>query len=186
MALKQRRILVYCEWYLRTCWATPGSSRPSVHPRISSSASRVKMEVRPTSYVMTERDSIRRTPAGFSVLSSGSTARQSLPGRASAWPRCSASSTGMVDASGRKARLAKARLFISRWAKRLTKEPVMKNKVIMLVEDNPDDEALTVRALKKNKIVNEVVVARDGVEALDYLFGEGAHAGRDVKDMPEL
>jgi two-component system response regulator len=62
----------------------------------------------------------------------------------------------------------------------------MKNKVIMLVEDNPDDEALTVRALKKNKIVNEVVVVRDGVEALDYLFGEGAHAGRDMKDMPEL
>ena len=62
----------------------------------------------------------------------------------------------------------------------------MNNKVILLVEDNPDDEALTVRALKKNKILNEVVVARDGVQALDYLFGEGAHAGRNTKEMPQV
>ena len=62
----------------------------------------------------------------------------------------------------------------------------MKNNVIMLVEDNPDDEALTVRALKKNKIVNEVVVARDGVEALDYLFGEGIHAGRNTAEVPQV
>ena len=61
----------------------------------------------------------------------------------------------------------------------------MKNNVILLVEDNPDDEALTVRALKKNKIVNEVVVARDGVQALDYLFCEGPHAGRD-KELPQV
>jgi two-component system response regulator len=56
----------------------------------------------------------------------------------------------------------------------------------LLVEDNPDDEALTVRALNRNKILNEVVVARDGVQALDYLFGEGAHAGRDTKEMPQV
>lgn len=62
----------------------------------------------------------------------------------------------------------------------------MNSKVILLVEDNPDDEALTVRALKKNKIVNEVIVARDGVQALDYLFGEGPHAGRDTKDLPQV
>ena len=62
----------------------------------------------------------------------------------------------------------------------------MKKNVIMLVEDNPDDEALTVRALKKNKIVNEIVVARDGVEALDYLFGEGIHVARDTKEMPQV
>lgn len=62
----------------------------------------------------------------------------------------------------------------------------MKNKVIMLVEDNPDDEALTVRALKKSKVVNEIVVVRDGVQALDYLFGEGANAGRDTNEMPQV
>jgi two-component system, response regulator len=49
---------------------------------------------------------------------------------------------------------------------------------ILLVEDNPDDEALTLRALKKNRIKNDVVVARDGQQALDWLFGTGAHAGR--------
>ncbi len=60
------------------------------------------------------------------------------------------------------------------------------NKSILLVEDNPDDAALTLRALKKNNIVNEVVVARDGVEALDYLFATGAYAGRDLTLMPTV
>ena len=58
--------------------------------------------------------------------------------------------------------------------------------MILLVEDNPRDEALTLRALAKSKIVNEIVVARDGVEALDYLFGRGIHAGRDMTVMPQL
>jgi two-component system response regulator len=62
----------------------------------------------------------------------------------------------------------------------------MKDKVILLVEDNSRDVALTRRALKKSNIVNEVVVARDGVEALDYLFGTGIHAGRDMTVMPQL
>jgi two-component system, response regulator len=62
----------------------------------------------------------------------------------------------------------------------------MTDKVILLVEDNPDDELLTLRALRKNKITGEVVVARDGVEALDYLFGEGSYAGRDTTVMPQL
>lgn len=59
-------------------------------------------------------------------------------------------------------------------------------KSILLVEDNPDDEALTLRALKKSNILNEVTVARDGVEALDYLFGTGSHAGRDASIQPQL
>jgi two-component system response regulator len=58
--------------------------------------------------------------------------------------------------------------------------------VILLVEDNSDDEALTLRALKKNNIKNEVVVAHDGVEALDFLFGTGPHAGRDLTVMPHV
>jgi len=62
----------------------------------------------------------------------------------------------------------------------------MNDKVILLVEDNADDEALTLRALKKNNIRNEVVVARDGSEALDYLFGSGAHTGRDLHVMPQI
>ena len=62
----------------------------------------------------------------------------------------------------------------------------MTDNVILLVEDNPDDEALTLRALKKNNIKNEVVVARDGIEALDYLFGTGAHAGRDLNVQPQV
>jgi two-component system response regulator len=65
-------------------------------------------------------------------------------------------------------------------------EGIMKSKVILLVEDNPDDVALTLRALKKSKIMNEVVVAPDGVEALDYLFGTGKYAGRDTNVKPQL
>ena len=59
-------------------------------------------------------------------------------------------------------------------------------KVILLVEDNPDDEALTLRALNKNNIKNGVVVARDGAEALDYLFGTGKYAGRDTAQQPQV
>lgn len=62
----------------------------------------------------------------------------------------------------------------------------MAAKVILLVEDNPDDEMLTLRALRKNNIMNEVVVAHDGVEALDYLFGTGSYAGRNVADLPQV
>ncbi|HTK81845.1 MAG TPA: response regulator [Bacteroidota bacterium] len=62
----------------------------------------------------------------------------------------------------------------------------MKPKRILLIEDNPDDEALTIRALKQNSIVNEIIVAHDGIEALDYLFGTGTFAGRDTSDVPEL
>lgn len=58
--------------------------------------------------------------------------------------------------------------------------------MILLVEDNPDDEALALRALSKNNIKNEIVVARDGVEALDFLFGLNIHAGRDLSVMPNV
>lgn len=62
----------------------------------------------------------------------------------------------------------------------------MNEKRILLVEDNPDDEALTIRALKANNLRNEIVVARDGAEAVDFLFGTGAYAERDMTSQPEL
>ncbi|MEP7075664.1 MAG: response regulator [Acidobacteriota bacterium] len=62
----------------------------------------------------------------------------------------------------------------------------MKDKVILLVEDNPKDEALTMRALKKSNVVNDVDVVRDGVEALDYLFCTGPYESRDPNLMPQL
>lgn len=60
------------------------------------------------------------------------------------------------------------------------------DRVILLVEDNPDDEALTIRALKRHHIGNSIVVAHDGVEALDYLFGTGLYAGRDISLKPSV
>jgi len=62
----------------------------------------------------------------------------------------------------------------------------MQKRMLLLVEDNPDDEALTLRALKQNKISNEVVVARDGAEALDFLFCTGAYVNRDRHVLPEV
>jgi CheY-like chemotaxis protein len=62
----------------------------------------------------------------------------------------------------------------------------MEHKMILLVEDNPDDEALTLRALKKNNIGNELVVVRDGAAALDFIFCQGAYAERNPRDMPQV
>jgi len=62
----------------------------------------------------------------------------------------------------------------------------MSEKIILLVEDNPDDEMLTIRAFKKNNIANEVIVAHDGVEALDYLFCTGPHAERNHTEQPAV
>lgn len=62
----------------------------------------------------------------------------------------------------------------------------MTTKTILLVEDNPDDEELTLRAFRKNNMKNDVMVVRDGVEALDYLFATGKYEGRDVVDLPQV
>src|SRR5690349_6098753 len=62
----------------------------------------------------------------------------------------------------------------------------MKNSMILLVEDNADDEALTLRALKKNNIGNNIFVARDGAQALDFLFSTNSYADRDPHDLPHL
>src|ERR671925_1571189 len=60
------------------------------------------------------------------------------------------------------------------------------SKVVLLVEDNPTDEKLTVRAFKKCNLGNDIVVVRDGAEALDYLFGTGQHAGRERDELPTV
>ncbi len=62
----------------------------------------------------------------------------------------------------------------------------MSDRIILLVEDNANDEALTLRALRKANILNKVVVVRDGAEAIDYLHAKGQFAGRDVTDVPQV
>ena len=62
----------------------------------------------------------------------------------------------------------------------------MRDKVILLVEDNPDDEDLALRAFQRGDVTNPVAVVRDGIEALDYLHGSGMHAGRDVSVQPAV
>ena len=60
------------------------------------------------------------------------------------------------------------------------------SKTVLLVEDNPSDEKLTLRAFRKHNLANEIVVAHDSAEALDYLFGTGSYAGRDTDDLPAI
>ena len=62
----------------------------------------------------------------------------------------------------------------------------MKDAVILLVEDNPDDEALTLRALHKNRVSNPVIIVHDGVEALEFMFCEGVYSGRNIADLPAV
>lgn len=88
-----------------------------------------------------------------------------------------------METSGLKEKGEKGQLFI------LQSKPggvEMEKKVILLIEDNPDDEVLTVRALKKGNVANEIIVARDGKEAVDYLFGDGDYSDRDMSIMPQL
>jgi two-component system response regulator len=63
---------------------------------------------------------------------------------------------------------------------------LLAEKTVLLVEDNPDDEVLTLRAMRKHNLANEVIVARDGQQALDFLFGEGEYAGRDTSHQPQV
>src|SRR2546423_15325877 len=90
----------------------------------------------------------------------------------------------MGAGSGRKAFWIRGLHSISHSQNLRSKE--MKDKVILLIEDNRRDEALTLRALKTSNILNEVVVARDGVEALDYLFGTGKYDGRHTSVLPQV
>lgn len=63
---------------------------------------------------------------------------------------------------------------------------MIRNRIILLVEDNPNDVELTARAFEKSNVANEIVLARDGEEAINYLFATGRHSGRDPKVMPEV
>src|SRR5690348_9913220 len=144
----------------------------------------------------TGRDSTWPTRTSFSAPSSACMRTRNLQARASGWRPYNGSSTATAGASAPKAWWARGQLSIShfrpcvaareRWIS--CGEVPMGNdeKVILLVEDNADDEALAKRAFKKNNVMNNVVVARDGVQALDYLFGTGAHAGRDLNIMPTV
>ena len=62
----------------------------------------------------------------------------------------------------------------------------MSERTILLVEDNPDDEEFTLRSLRRANVSNEIMVARDGGEAVDWLFGQGVHAGRDASQVPAV
>src|SRR2546426_6099531 len=115
--------------------------------------------------------------------SSGSIAPRTMKEQESVSRLCSASFTGMAAASGQKQKWTKARHSISPWGVPLmTGEPVE----ILLVEDNPNDEELTLRSLKKNNVSNQIHVVRDGAEALDFLFGKGAYSGRSLRDGPKV
>jgi CheY-like chemotaxis protein len=91
----------------------------------------------------------------------------------------------MAAGSGQKARSNKAPHSTLRfWSEK--GRLMANNKIILLVEDNADDEELTLRALKKNNILNDVVVARDGVEALEYLFGSQTGSDREQNLLPQV
>src|SRR5882724_10799883 len=111
-----------------------------------------------------------------SAHSSAFMAQRSFKAQELVWPLCSESFTGMAEEYGRRARWNKAPPSILRLPKN-GECGRMDIKSILLVEDNADDETLTLRALAKNNITNEVVVARDGAQALDYLFGTGQYQG---------
>src|SRR3989338_6825253 len=125
----------------------------------------------------------------FSAPSSACTRTANIPEQASGWPPCSASSTAMADASGRKAKKTKGQPFISHWSSFEKSSPgqerwdlfiniirkqadLLDNKFMLLVEDNPKDVILAQRALKRANIANDLIVVTDGVEALEYLLGK--------------
>jgi len=116
---------------------------------------------------------------------SGCTRPASSPAQASDWRRCSGSLHATVAAFGRRERSTTGPPSTSP-SKGVQEGAAMTQRPILLVEDNEADEMLTLRAFKKNNILNEVVVARDGQEALDYLSGVGTHAGRDLTIVPQL
>src|SRR2546429_2547066 len=158
----------------------PGSSRASGHPRAWRSSRWRTTGGGRFSCATTAPVSIWPTPPSCSARFSDCTGRPSSRARGSGSPRCSGSSAATAARFGPRAPPTGARPSTSR----SELEHIMHDRSILLVEDNPDDEALTRRALAKNNIQNEILLARDGAEALDLLLGTGAHAGRPA--APEL
>jgi CheY-like chemotaxis protein len=100
--------------------------------------------------------------------------------------QCGVLFTATEVRSGRRDRQAKAQLFISVLTNKYKRCSMKDNKKILLVEDNPDDIELTLRAFRKNKIMNEIIIKRDGAEALDFFFGEDGVAVNNYNDLPIL
>src|SRR6266481_6614295 len=171
-------------WCLKIFSATRGSSPARRRAQKLNSRPPIKMARRSISSATTGRASIWPTPKSSSAPSSACMPHPISPVSAWVWLPFRGSSTG--TAAGFRQRERKARELRSRLRSKLSKGATMKERVILLVEDNADDEALTMRALSKNNITNKIVIARDGVEALDYLFGTGMYAGRDTSMQPEL
>src|SRR5215813_6882827 len=122
--------------------------------------------------------------ASCSACSSACTGRRTSKAPASAWRRCSASSRATAGASGPKARSTAARLSISR-CRNSRGEAMNGLGRILLVEDDPKDVELTMTALEEYNLANEVVVVRDGEEALDYLYCRGSFKARN-KENPAV
>src|SRR5664280_1012332 len=118
-------------------------------------------------------------PTSFLGCSSGSTWTRSSKAQASAWPACGALSPGMAAGRGLKVRSMQGLPFVSRYRKPfILRMPMNQLRSILLVEDSAKDVELTLAALEDHGLANEVVVARDGVEALDYLYARGKFARR--------
>ena len=172
----------------RTCSAMRGSSRRSSNARASklgALSTRARWRILSAT---TARDSTW-SMRGSSLRPSNACINQpNFPAPVSGWRPFRESSGGTVVRSGRRDTSGAERPSTSRSMTRVRRKAwtMASNKVILLVEDNYDDEVLTLRALKKSHIANEVVVAHDGVEALDYIFGTGVHAGRDVTIQPQV
>src|SRR5882757_3793496 len=129
-----------------------------------------------------------RTRKSCSSHFSACIGRTSFRGSESGWQPCSASCTGTADRSVRLRPQGKGPCFASHCHFRATilRGRFMSVRTLLLVEDNQQDELLTLRALRKVNLANQVEVVRDGQQALDYLFGEGEFADRAGRELPAV
>src|ERR1700737_2944554 len=169
--------------FSRISSATPSNTRVCVRRRSSRLAHARSAANRSSLSATMAPASICNTPTSYSACSRGCIARRISKAPASASRSCSASSIATAGASGPKPRLTRARHFTSRREFRIMTD---QRAEILLVEDNLNDVKLTMNAFKTANLANSVHVARDGVEALEFLFCTGPHAGRSIQDRPKL